>query len=405
MVFPDKKKVSNLEQISGQETLLTKEALYHLITDNVSDLIWITDMNFRFTYLSPSVTDLGGYSVEEAMKLTWSEILSPESLQVALTTFQEAFHLKQRGQASTLPRVTELELEQRHKDGHYVYTEVRTSFLYDDEEKIVGIIGITRDITKRKEAMDELTHNQRLLLALSQGAKSIQRSKSPEEIYKAIGEEMKKLKLDTTVFTLNEDQMILSTVYISMQAKMVQAAEKLTGLSASGYSFSIEPGNFFDKIIKSKEAVFSLHDTAPFTSSLPKIVRNLAKPLFDLLNFKQSIIAPLIVEDKVYGLLSISGAKLKESDLPAVTTFASQAAVAIENSFLMMRVIADSNEMEKRVRERTEELNIVIELMTGREVRMAGLKKSIKILRSQLEEAGLTPVANDPLLEGDIEGF
>ena len=151
--------------------------------------------------------------------------------------------------------------------------------------------------------------------------------------------------------------------------------------------------------------MFSLYDTAPFTSSLPTIVRNLAKPLFNLLNFSQSIIAPLIVEDKVYGLLSISGANLKESDLPAVTTFASQAAIAMENSLLVMRVIADSNEMEKRVSERTKELNTVIELMTGREIRMAGLKKAIKILRSQLEEAGLTPAANDPLLEGDIEGF
>jgi transcriptional regulator with GAF, ATPase, and Fis domain len=253
--------------------------------------------------------------------------------------------------------------------------------------------------------MDELTHNQRLLLALSQGAKSIQRSKSPEEIYKAIGEEMKKLRLETTVFALNEDLMTLSTVYVSIQPRIIQAAEKLTGLSANGYSFSIETGNFFDQIIKSKEAVFSLYDTAPFTSSLPTIVRNLAKPLFNLLNFSQSIIAPLIVEDKVYGLLSISGANLKESDLPAVTTFASQAAIAMENSLLVMRVIADSNEMEKRVSERTKELNTVIELMTGREIRMAGLKKAIKILRSQLEEAGLTPAANDPLLEGDIEGF
>ena len=40
----------------------------------------------------------------------------------------------------------------------------------------------------------------------------------------------------------------------------------------------------------------------------------------------------------------------------------------------------------------------VINLMAGREVRMAELKKVIKALRAQLKEAGLKPVADDPLL-------
>jgi hypothetical protein len=38
--------------------------------------------------------------------------------------------------------------------------------------------------------------------------------------------------------------------------------------------------------------------------------------------------------------------------------------------------------------------------MAGREVRMIGLKDAIRKLRAQLEEAGLEPVADDPLLEG-----
>jgi hypothetical protein len=41
----------------------------------------------------------------------------------------------------------------------------------------------------------------------------------------------------------------------------------------------------------------------------------------------------------------------------------------------------------------------MVNLMAGREVRMAELKATIRELRAQLEEAGLKPVANDPLLE------
>jgi hypothetical protein len=41
----------------------------------------------------------------------------------------------------------------------------------------------------------------------------------------------------------------------------------------------------------------------------------------------------------------------------------------------------------------------MVNLMSGREIRMAELKETIKKLRSQLEESGLTPVADDPLKE------
>jgi hypothetical protein len=51
------------------------------------------------------------------------------------------------------------------------------------------------------------------------------------------------------------------------------------------------------------------------------------------------------------------------------------------------------------VREHTGELQKMVNLMAGREARMAELKKVIEKLRAQLESAGMTPVADDPLKE------
>ena len=56
--------------------------------------------------------------------------------------------------------------------------------------------------------------------------------------------------------------------------------------------------------------------------------------------------------------------------------------------------------LEERVQERTEKLRKTINLMAGRENRMAELKMTVKKLRSQLEEAGMTPMASDPLQRG-----
>lgn len=55
--------------------------------------------------------------------------------------------------------------------------------------------------------------------------------------------------------------------------------------------------------------------------------------------------------------------------------------------------------LEQMVRERTDKLQKTVNLMAGRELRMAELKKTIRKLHAQLEETGLTPVADDPLKE------
>ena len=64
-----------------------------------------------------------------------------------------------------------------------------------------------------------------------------------------------------------------------------------------------------------------------------------------------------------------------------------------------------ANHLEKLVEDRTKELEAKIaerqeffDLMLGREIRMAELKKVINKLRQQIKNAGLIPVANDPLI-------
>ncbi len=56
-------------------------------------------------------------------------------------------------------------------------------------------------------------------------------------------------------------------------------------------------------------------------------------------------------------------------------------------------------ELERKVKERTENLQSIINSLSQREVRMAELKEVIKKLRAQLLEAGLEPLYDDPLKE------
>src|SRR6266566_577545 len=68
-----------------------------------------------------------------------------------------------------------------------------------------------------------------------------------------------------------------------------------------------------------------------------------ARRLSELLQMSAVISAPLVVGDQAIGAITVIGAGLRESDLPAVMAFANQTAAAIETA----RLLQESREMEE----------------------------------------------------------
>ncbi|RME46648.1 MAG: PAS domain S-box protein [Chloroflexi bacterium] len=64
--------------------------------------------------------------------------------------------------------------------------------------------------------------------------------------------------------------------------------------------------------------------------------------------------------------------------------------------------ITERKRLQDEVERQLEEQRRLVQLMAGREVRMAELKDIIRQLRAQLLEAGLTPIADDPLANFDM---
>ena len=131
------------ERTRIEESLRESEARYRDLFEYASDLIYTHDLSGNFTSVNGVVRSLLGYTSDEFLTLHFRDIVDPQSLQ----TTEENFLRKVRdGVETTGP----YEIMVRTKEGTFVWLEV-TSRIIRQEGSPVGIHGIARNITLRKE--------------------------------------------------------------------------------------------------------------------------------------------------------------------------------------------------------------------------------------------------------------
>jgi len=147
------------ERKQMEDALRESDSRYHLIAENTRDLIWTMDLSLKYTYMSPAITRMRGYTVEEIMNSTAAETMTPASLEVARKTLAEEIAMESR-EDKDVQRSRKLELEMYCKDGSTIWTEMHMAFLRDQDGNPTGILGITRDISDRKKAEDALRESE-----------------------------------------------------------------------------------------------------------------------------------------------------------------------------------------------------------------------------------------------------
>ncbi|MCU0600355.1 MAG: ATP-binding protein [Desulfobacterales bacterium] len=140
---------------SSFKKIRESESRYRLLADNISDVIWILDIaRSIYSYISPSVKQVHGWTPEEFVALTLDEILPPHSIDFARSIISEELK-KEKSKNADPMRFRILELEQYCKDGSTIWVEVTARFLRDKKGWVSGILGVSRDITERKKAENE----------------------------------------------------------------------------------------------------------------------------------------------------------------------------------------------------------------------------------------------------------
>ncbi len=141
------------ERKQAESALRMSEEKYRDLFEYANDVIYIHDLQGNFLSVNQKAEQITGYKRDEVIKLNMSQIIVPEYLELAKTNILK----KLQGESSN----TVYELEVICKDGSKRPLEVNTRLLYEGQRP-VGVQGIARDISERKQLEEQLRQSQKM---------------------------------------------------------------------------------------------------------------------------------------------------------------------------------------------------------------------------------------------------
>ena len=134
-----------------EEKLRESEERYRLILENAADAVMIVDPEGRFVYVNQQAQKMLGYSADELLGMSLSDITPPEEIETVTGLFEE---VKSCGQVRA-------EIVKKRQDGGLFPVEVNAVRLPDG-----NYFGACRDISGRKKMEKEIQEHRRKMDSL-----------------------------------------------------------------------------------------------------------------------------------------------------------------------------------------------------------------------------------------------
>jgi diguanylate cyclase (GGDEF)-like protein/PAS domain S-box-containing protein len=142
-----------IERNVAAEKLRDSEAHFRLLTEDVADVVWKMDSHYMITYVSPADQRLRGYHADEVIGRHLSELLAGDAAVAVKSIMQKRQQSESEG---GLIESETFEVKQRCKDGKTIWMETLSNPERDQQGRIIGYHGISRDISQRKQIESEL---------------------------------------------------------------------------------------------------------------------------------------------------------------------------------------------------------------------------------------------------------
>ena len=293
------------------ETALRKsEERFRLLAENAQDIIYRIDFmpDEVITYVSPAVKAIMGYET--------SEIYSQQKLINFLIHPDDRELLDKLVSPEALKNEPPITMRCRHKNGNYIWMEIRNTAILDDNENLLALEGIARDITERKEAELEIKSHSARVEALARIASRLNAHLSLQSVLDEICQETAKiLDVQSVSVVLNHDDQNAKACYGNSKG----ICEKCMPVASALFENPLD-----DREIKVVSRAF-LSDLVSEEVVLPEELNSMA-------------FVPIIRGEELLGILTIcsyeAGQEFSDHDLKLLKGITDQASQAISNTQL-----------------------------------------------------------------------
>jgi PAS domain S-box-containing protein len=135
------------ERLQMMEALRRSEERYRTMLDEMEEAYYEVDLKGNFTFFSDALCRQLGYSRDEITGLNYKVYIPSENAKKVVEVYNSVYRTGEPYKLFTSSQI--------RKDGTRVYTEDSIFPMRDEEGKIVGFRGISRDITERKQREEE----------------------------------------------------------------------------------------------------------------------------------------------------------------------------------------------------------------------------------------------------------
>jgi PAS domain S-box-containing protein len=364
-----------------QASLESDVPVFRSLIENAQDIFIITDTSERITHILGNTMGILGYTADQLLEMTRGNICH-------ICHPADAPTLQQRLSAhNRYHSPADMRLRFRDVAGEYRWVELSLRPRYDSRAAWAGYQGVVRDINEQMRA-------EQLVRSLSTAAQAVlQVATSPERVFQVVTEQLDDLGLSGWILLLDPDGKTVRLVQMTTNHPAFQVIWQLVDAELPPLPLDDLPG--YAAIAGRKQPFWAPADKALIASLLPPPIRGLTVQLAASLSDFKTIVAPMIHDDRTLGLLTVAGASLPESLIPAISAFANQMTIAIRNA----QLVSQLHEREEQYRQTQESLSRAERLRALGQMAAEVAHDFNKILTSVL---GYADMAQIDLQEGRI---
>jgi PAS domain S-box-containing protein len=184
------------ERKRAAAALRLSEERYRDLFENANDMIYTHDLTGNYLSVNKACERISGYSKSELMTMNIAQLAAPGFLDLA----KQMTALKLQAGSST-----SYEFEMVVKGGHRVAIEVNSRLIFEHGEP-VGVQGIARDITERKQASVAIAQQAEREAIINRISTAVRQSLDLDKIFRtSVAELGSHLHVDRCTFFLLED--------------------------------------------------------------------------------------------------------------------------------------------------------------------------------------------------------